>query len=146
MSLRQYLITMILGTIICWIAWGIVIINIDPFTATTGSFALFYSTTYFALVGTISLLATPLRAFFTQRNEATYKYVEKGFKDGAIISFVLVVMLFLQAQQWLSPVTAITLILATVFISFFKYTTSRQQTRGGAQLEQQNEPDENQIT
>lgn len=119
---------MALGTAICWVAWGMVLVNIDPFTADTVAFVIFYASLYFALVGTISLISTPLRQIISRGALPTYRYVERGFRDGAVLSFLLVVMLFLQIKGWLSPLTATTFLLAAAFIIAFRYTAQPKPT------------------
>jgi len=42
MTLKQYFIVMILGTILCWVALSFVILNIDPFQDTGIGFTFFY--------------------------------------------------------------------------------------------------------
>lgn len=126
MSLRQYLFTMALGTVICWVAWGMALFNIDPFTATAPAFGIFYASLYFALVGTLSLFSTPIRKVVTKGSLPTYRYVEGGFRDGAVLAFLIVALLFLQAQGWLNPLTAVTFILATTFILAFRYSNLKQ--------------------
>jgi hypothetical protein len=102
MTLKQYLFTMIFASILCWIAWAFVIVNIDPFQANLASFAFFYITLFFALIGSISLILFEFYRFFSRIPQPMFRYVEKSFKNALFVSTVIVVLLFLKGEELLN--------------------------------------------
>lgn len=115
MSLRQYIIIMILATILCWVSFGFVIVNIDPYEAGYLSFLFFYASIFLSLVGTLSLIIFGFYSIFARKNEPLYKIVQNSFKDGVILSAILTGLLYLQDKDLLNVWN--TLIFAGVLLS-----------------------------
>ncbi|MFH1947273.1 MAG: hypothetical protein ABIJ23_03905 [Candidatus Magasanikbacteria bacterium] len=126
MTLRQYITIMILASILCWTAWGIVIINIDPFTDTGIGFAFFYASLFFALLGTISVFAFFIRQLFSREALPMFRYVKRSFSDSFFISVSLVVLLFLQGKAYLTWWNTGIFLLALAFILAFSFTTKKE--------------------
>ena len=101
MSLRQYLSLMIFSTILCWIAWGMVLVNIDPFQTSVSGFAFFYVSLFLSLVGTLSLIAFLGYRLFSRAELPLYRYVQKSFQGGVIASALILLLLMLQGQSLL---------------------------------------------
>lgn len=114
MSLRQYITIMLIATILCWVSWIFVIINIDPFEATSLSFFFFYTSLFFALVGTISLVSFSAYSLLSRVHLPMFRYVQKSFRDSLFISAFLTVLLYLQGAGLLNLWNSIFL-LATLF-------------------------------
>ena len=110
MNLKQYLIIMLLGTVFCWISWVFVIINIDPFQDSGIGFTFFYFSLLLALIGTISVISFLLRNSFSKKNLPMFRHIQKSFKDSLIISSLIVLMLFLQGQNYLNSWNVIIII------------------------------------
>ena len=98
MTLRQYLRVMILATILCWFALGMVIINIDPFATGESGFFFFYASLFLSLVGTLSLVIFLLYHWFNRSSLPLYRYVQKSFRDGMGGAAGLILLLFLQGH------------------------------------------------
>lgn len=96
MSLRQYLSIMIFSTILCWIAWGMILVTVDPFQTTSTGFIFFYASLFLALIGSGSLLTFFLYKIFSRTGEPLFRYVQKSFRDGFLAATLVVVMLALQ--------------------------------------------------
>lgn len=101
MSLRQYLLIMTLGAILCWVAWGMVIMNVDPFQEALMGFVFFYFSLFLALLGTFSLFSFLFYYYFSSTEILLFKAVERSFVWAFLISFILVFLLFLQGQGYL---------------------------------------------
>lgn len=101
MTLKQYLIIMLFGTILCWVAWVVVLLNVDPFQSDGVGFSFFYISTFFALVGTFSMVTFLCRWFFSKSDEPIFRFVKRSFRDGFLISFFVTTVLYLQAQNYL---------------------------------------------
>ncbi len=101
MTLKQYLTIMILGTLLCWIAWGMVLINIDPFSDSGIGFAFFYVSLFFGLIGTVSIFSLLLRKLFSRVDLPMYRYVQKSFRDSLFFGVLLILLLYLQGENYL---------------------------------------------
>lgn len=124
MSLRQYITIMTIATILCWVSFGFVIVNIDPFDASYLSFSFFYSSLFFSLLGTLSLIIFGFYSVFSKKDEPLYKIVQNSFKDGVVLSIVLTTLLFLQGKDllniWNTLIFVGVLLSLSVFLFFNK--------------------------
>lgn len=101
MTLKPYLVIMFLATIFCWIAWSVVVINVNPFQSDDVGFCFFYVSFFLAVVGTFSILTFLCRWFFSGSDEPIFRFVKKSFRDGFLISFFATTVLYLQARNYL---------------------------------------------
>ncbi len=126
MTLKQYFTVMILGTILCWATWWIVVLNIDPFQDTGLGLSFFYISLFLALLGTISVLAFLIRKTFSKIELPMFKFVQKSFKDSLFFSALLIIFLYLQGANYLRWWNGGVLILALVLYFTFVWSTKRQ--------------------
>ncbi len=122
MSLRQYLATMIIATILCWTAWFFVLLNVDPFYANALSFSFFYIGLLLSLAGTLSILLFFVYRVFNRRDLPLFKYVRRSFSESMLISGFLVFVLFLKGQGYINFWNGI--ILAAIFILIISFKFS----------------------
>ena len=101
MTLKQYLFIMFLATVFCWVAWFMVIFNVDPTQSDSVGFWCFYTSFFCALVGTFSILTFLGRWFFSKSDDPVFRFVKRSFRDGFLISFFIITTLYLQAQSYL---------------------------------------------
>ncbi|MBU0597111.1 hypothetical protein KJ641_00945 [Patescibacteria group bacterium] len=87
---------MVIGTILCWLSWAVVLFNIDPYSSDIFGFAFFYLSLFLSLVGTISILAFFIHQLFGGELLPMFRYVQKSFRDAMIISVLFVLILLLQ--------------------------------------------------
>lgn len=102
MSLRQYLFLMTAGTAICWVVWIFVIFNIDPETVGNIGFIFFYSTLFFALVGTFSVFGFTMRRMVIKNDTVIFRHVKKTFRQGIFIAFTVTILLLLLQNELLT--------------------------------------------
>ncbi len=117
MGLKYYITTMILATILCWVAWFLVIFNIDPRAAGVWSFILFYLSLFLSLAGSFSVTGFVFRVFFLKNKEPYFRLVKRSFRHSLFFALLLIVALFLQSLRLLNWWNLIILILA---FSFFE--------------------------
>ena len=122
MNLRQYLITMIFATTLCWVAWGFVVLNVDPFAANALSFVFFYVSFLLALIGTVSLVIFFVYRLFGSHEIPLFRYVQISFRQAFILSLSLIGLLYLQGRGLLNIWNA--LILITMFVLIISFTLS----------------------
>ena len=122
MNLRQYIITMMFATFLCWVAWGFVIVNVDPFAASVLSFVFFYVSFLLALIGTVSLVIFFVYRLFGSHEIPLFRYVQISFRQAFLLSLSLMGLLYLQGRGLLNIWNA--LILITMFVLIISFTLS----------------------
>ncbi len=123
MNLRQYLSIMACATLLGWVAWFFVIMNVDPFQENTLGFFFFYISLFFSLIGTISLLSFLLTQIFPKPMVPMYRLVQKSFRIGLLLSGILIVLLFLQGKEILTKWNSILLLFIAVTTTCFFLST-----------------------
>ena len=122
MTLKSYLIIMILATIFCWSAWWVVIINVDPFQIDLTGLLFFYISLFSAILGTFSIVTFLVRWFFSRSEDPVFRFVKRSFRDAFLIATFVILALYLQAQHYLRWWNLG--ILAVVFILYILLTYS----------------------
>lgn len=102
MKLKQYIIVMLMATLLCWASFVVVLFNIDPFTSNSLGFIFFYLSLCFAFVGSFSLLFFLAYSYLVKVPPPIYRLVTKSFKQSLILSLVLIFLLFLQGRGLLT--------------------------------------------
>ena len=111
MSLRLYLILMSLGTFMCWFACFMVLKNVNPYETGYTGFIFFYLTLLLALTGTFSVIGFILRQKFSKSNTVIFKHVRHAFRQGLLISCMLIVSLVMLQFKLLNLITGSLLVL-----------------------------------
>ncbi len=126
MSLKKYLILMIISTLFCWLAWFFVIRNIDPQQAGFLGFLFFYISLLFALVGTFSVAGFLVRVFLMKDRDIK-KQLGISLRQSFLFAILIVGLLFLQSKRLLTWWNILLLILALTILEFFliSYRSSR---------------------
>lgn len=91
---------MTIGTVLAWIGWSIVILNISPREAGFFGFALFYTTLAVALVGTFALLGSCIRLLILKRRDVPSREIKIAFRHAVLFSAAAIISLFLSAHGW----------------------------------------------
>lgn len=123
MNLRQYLTIMVFATLLGWVAWVFVILNVDPFQDSTLGFFFFYISLFFSLIGTVSLLVFLAIAILPRPTVPMYRLVQKSFRVGLMIAGIAIVLLFLQGKEILTKWNSILLLFIGVTITCFFLST-----------------------
>lgn len=119
MSHSIYVLILTLTSITGWGAWLLVITRLDP-EEITGSFPLvmFYSTLFLAILGTGSILSFYLRRWIT-KNELFYEHLNSSIREGFLVAFTVITVLWLQYYRVLSIWDAALLGAAMVLLEVF---------------------------
>lgn len=125
MSLRQYLFLMTVGTGLCWLAWVFVLFNIDPFKIGWLGFLFFYSTLFFALVGTISVIGFLVRWRILGDDDIVFRHVKKTFRQGIFMALAVVILLFLLQKDLLTWWNGAIVIIIFLLIEGIIFTNRR---------------------
>ncbi|MBP9864559.1 hypothetical protein KBC54_03880 [Patescibacteria group bacterium] len=98
MSFRAYLLFMGVSTIIAWLAWVVLLLNIDPTQASLFVFIIFYFTLAVGLIGTISLLSMAYRVLVVKQHDLIIRQVRVAFRHAVLLSSLAVISLALSAS------------------------------------------------
>lgn len=128
MSIKQYLTTMLIATILCWLAWWLVVINIDPFADTGLGLAFFYLSLFLALLGAVSIISFSLRNYFSHEMLPLFKYVQSSFKDAFLYSLILTVLLYFQSKAYLRWWNIGLVLVIIIFYLVFKLSLKTEKT------------------
>ena len=96
MSLKIYIFLITICTIFCWISFGIILWNTNPFETEILSFILFYFSLFLSLIGTIALIGSLIRIKF-KRNKFVLKQAIIAFRQAIWFSSIVVFFLILQS-------------------------------------------------
>jgi len=102
MSFRVYIILMIVGTLVAWLGWSVVVWSVDPQQAGGLGFGMFFLTLLMSLIGTITLFGLLVRLVIMKRRELIIREVKTSFRHAVLLSAVSTVSLIFSAQGWLS--------------------------------------------
>ena len=110
---------MLIGAVLCWTAWVLVLVNIDPFQDNGVGLSFFYGSLFLAFLGTISLSSFLIHYYFSKLDLPLFRFVQKSFREALFISAILIVLLFLQGKNYLQWWNlAVGLIAVLLFITF----------------------------
>lgn len=128
MTLRAYLMIMTIATLIFWLAFGLVIISVDPSSGWL-SLGLFYVLLLFALTGTGSILGFIIR-FLALKQELVARSVVVAFRQALLMGILITVILFLFSQKLFSWLNLGLLILALSALEFFLLSYESERLNG----------------
>lgn len=97
MTVLRYFISMLVATVLCWVAFFLVVYNIDPFTSGWIGVLCFYASLFFALIGTLALVGFGLRIAFW-RETLPYKHVGVSLRQGLLFAILVGCALLLAAN------------------------------------------------
>lgn len=118
MTLRNCLLGLILSTVLCFLAWTLILLNVDPLTTNWQGFILFYSSLFFALVSLFTLVDFFIRSRVSL-NKPIFTQVGISFRQGILFSVIAVGTLILQGLKMLSWQNALLLISGIVILEFY---------------------------
>ena len=117
MTIKQYLWLMLICTALCWGGFLMVLFFINPQSAGALGFAMFYASLFFALLGTLALLSYLFRVVFNRIYTKPEK-VQVSFRQAVFFSIVIVGSLFLQANNLMTWLNSILLVMLVTFLEF----------------------------
>ncbi len=118
MTLRQYLLTMISSTVICWITFFFVILSVNPYTTNLVGFLLFYLSLFLSLVGSAAIIGFFVR-FVRLKHELAFRSVSEAFRQSFLFATLIVVSLLLLSKNLFSWLNLILLIIGLSVLEFF---------------------------
>lgn len=119
MSVARYFILIAIGTVVCWVAWILVLININPFSAGIIGMISFYLSMLLALIGTFFLAGFGFRTLIHRSKRDPFQHVGISARQSILLAVLLVGALILQGERVFSWWAAAFLLAALIFLEFF---------------------------
>ena len=123
MSVKWYIIIMLIATLMSWIAWMLVIFLINPKDAGTLGFGLFYASLFLALLGIFSMVGLFIRHLHKKKKFIVEK-VLVSFRQGMWFAIIVVGALMLQSKDLLTWWNGVLLVLIVTVLEFFFISAS----------------------
>ncbi|OIP23501.1 hypothetical protein COX95_01380 [bacterium CG_4_10_14_0_2_um_filter_33_32] len=118
MTLSSYLIGIGISTILCWVAWILTLLNIDPYNAGNIGLISFFMSLFFALIGTLTIVGFYLRIWFS-KNEQYYENITVSFRQAILISIAVLGLLGLQSLKILNIFDGILFVLSIILLESY---------------------------
>ncbi len=125
MSLRQYLIALALGTAISISSWCIVMISIDPATAGSLAFFVFYLTLGAGIAGIFTIGGTIIRAR-KYTDDDIHSAVARSFRQGIMLSGLFLGCLYLLSRDLFSFGTMMLMIVLIGLVEFLMLSIRKE--------------------
>lgn len=109
---------MSLMTLVCWLAWVVVLFQIDPEQAGGIGLILFYVSLLFALIGTFSLFGFFMRVWFS-KEQIVYRHLGISTRQSIWFAVLMVAALLLKKADFLRWWSAGLLIIFLLILEFF---------------------------
>lgn len=93
---------MVIATLLCWLSFGLVLVNVDPNSASVLTFGFFYASFFLSLTGTFSLVLFSWYKHRWNTEIPLFAYVSKSFREGNVVALFLTTTLYMWGEQWLS--------------------------------------------
>lgn len=126
---------MFFATILCWVSWGMVVMNIDPFQGSLIGFSFFYISFFFALLGTITLVSFMGYRLLSRAGLPMFRYVKKSFRNGLFFSVIGTAVMYLQIQSLLNLWNFTLFLLVVALIISFSVSTKQNSPGEGSMIE-----------
>ncbi|MFA6909034.1 MAG: hypothetical protein WC289_04070 [Patescibacteria group bacterium] len=108
---------MSVATLVCWVAWLMVLYYINPTEAGVVGFLIFYSSFALAVLGTFSLLGFFGRVWFS-KEQIIFRHLGVAFRQAVWFAILLAVSLILQSQGLLTWWNGLLLITFLTIVEF----------------------------
>jgi len=118
MTLKSYLTTMALTTLMCWFGWGFILFTINPETTNSLGFFLFYLSLFLSLTGTGAITGFLIR-FIWLKYELAFRSVKDAFRQSFLFAFLVVAALFLLSKNLFNWLNLLFLIVGLVILEYF---------------------------
>lgn len=98
--MKKYLFIMFIATLMCWGAFGLVLVFVNPYEAGKLGLMFFYLALFLGLLGVFSIIGFVFR-FLLKRGEFAYNQVKTAFRQGFMFALLLVAVMILQSSRLL---------------------------------------------
>ncbi|MBP7133934.1 hypothetical protein KBA73_01835 [Patescibacteria group bacterium] len=101
MGFRSFLLLMSFATLLAWLAWGVVLFEVNPLESGVLGLVLFYLTLFAASIGTFFLLGVGYRLWIGSQQMLLTREVQTSFRQSILLALVGVTSLAFSASgRW----------------------------------------------
>jgi len=118
MTLKKYLKTMTVTTVICWIIFIYVILSINPDTTNWIGFLLFYSSLFLSIVGTTTIIGFIVR-FVAIKQKLAFHLVKEAFRQSFLFALLIIISLLLLERNLFTWLNLFFLIISLSILEYF---------------------------
>ena len=126
MTFRQYIISIVIGTLCAFIGAGIVVTSTDPATSGPLAFVLFYLSAFTIIVGALSILGLFMRVYVLRKKSFLAKQVAIAFRQSVLLGGLFTGALVLQSMNILTWFNTVLLVGALTMLEFFIISLRRR--------------------
>ncbi len=124
MSIKTYLLIISLATLLAWLSWFMVVMNMNPDTGGLRPILFFYLSMIVSLTGVFAILGLILRCLRNKKEPIFYKAL-RSFRQGFWLAGIAAGSLFLFQQQILTYLSGGLLIGIFIFLELLVLTRQR---------------------
>lgn len=118
MTLKSCLIGLVISTLLCFVAWILILLNVNPATTNWQGFLLFYLSLFLVLVSLLTLIGFFVRSKLFSR-QPIFTQAGISFRHSVLFSIIAVGTLILQGLKMLSWQNAFLLIIGVIILEFY---------------------------
>lgn len=118
MSLRAVIWGLLISGGLCWLAWGLTVVNTNPTQGGQAAVLAFYLSLFAGLFGALTLVGYGWRRLVTH-NELKYSILRTAFRQAFLVSVLVIGLLLLQSLQLFSWWEAWLLIAVVVLLELY---------------------------
>ncbi len=118
MTLKNCLIGLVASTVLCFAAWILILLNVDPAATNWQGFLLFYLSLFFALVSLLTLVGFFIRSKLFS-NKPIFTQAGISFRHSVFFSIIAIGTLILQGMKMLNWQNALLLVIGIVILEFY---------------------------
>ena len=126
MTLRKYISSMSVMTVLIWSVFVYVLFLVDPETTNWVGFGLFYITLFVSLVGTASLIGFLIR-FMALKQQLVWDAVKEAFRQSFLFALLIIISLILLSQDLFTWLNIMLLVLGLSALEYFLLTLTKEQ-------------------
>jgi len=105
MSLKEYLFSLGLGSILCFVICGLTVVNFDPNINNTLPLTFFYLSLFLGLLGGFSFIAIWIKKMVLKNEEIVFRQIKKIFRQALVFSLLVIFIFFLAHNGLLNGLT-----------------------------------------
>lgn len=118
MKLKQTLFSIFALTLLAFGGWITILFNVDPTKADQFVLVALYASIFLFIMGISTFIGFGIRVWLSNR-EVIYQHLTPAMRQGMLIGFTAVGLLFLQSLRVLSAIDAGAFILAILLLELF---------------------------
>ncbi|MFA6254443.1 MAG: hypothetical protein WC675_00230 [Patescibacteria group bacterium] len=124
MSLKSFLLLLILGTLLAWLSWGLMLLYFDPSQTSLLGFSLFYLSLFLGISGIIFLVVDWLKGKIFKK-QLLLTRLKNSIRHAILFSILILGWLLLKSHDLLQWWNLLLFILVLTTLEFFCMSTQK---------------------